>query len=221
MNEHYFQLDHHDPEFLRARWDRLTSQYAPSQSLVEELFNSIVENYSAPDRAYHKLSHIQSLLSLSESITDKIQNIDAFCFSIWFHDVIYDPKRQDNEEKSAEFAAGALTRLGVPEHIVVIVHEMILATKHHRVENVSWDMRAFLDLDTSILGAPEEIYNEYSKAIRKECSWVPDFLFRKGRVKVLNDFLERDRIYYTEEFMTEYERQARQNIEAEITVLSE
>jgi predicted metal-dependent HD superfamily phosphohydrolase len=221
MDMHYFQPGRHDQDFLHAQWVSLTSQYASNRPLIESLFNSIVELYSASERAYHNLSHIQSLLALSESLLDKIQNRDAHYFAIWFHDVIYDTQRSDNEEKSAEFAAEALSSLGVPGRTVATVQEMILATKQHRGDDLSWDMKAFLDLDTSILGAPEEIYKEYSRAIRKEYSWVPDVLYREGRMKVLNDFLRRERIYHTEEIGAKYEAQARHNIAGEIRALAD
>jgi len=81
-------------------------------------------------------------------------------------------------------------------------------------------MKVFLDLDTSILGAPGEIYEEYSRAIRKEYSWVPDVLYREGRMRILNDFLGRERIYHTEEIKANYEAQARHNIAEEIKALS-
>src|SRR5262245_65595107 len=216
----YLQLGRHDQDFLHAQWVSLASRSAYDSSAIESLFNSIVEHYSASERAYHNLSHIQSLLALSESLLDKVQNRDALYFAIWFHDVIYDTKRSDNEEKSAEFAAEALAGLGVPEQTIAVTREMILATKHHRADGLSWDMKAFLDLDTSILGAPEEIYKEYSRAIRKEYSWVPGFLYRKGRTKVLNDFLEREHIYHIDEIRAEYELQARHNIAEEIRALS-
>jgi len=221
MDKNYFQIGRHDPDLLQTQWINLTSKYAPLPSVIESLFNSLVEHYSSGDRAYHNLSHIQSLLSLSASLIDKIQNRDALYFAVWFHDVIYDPKRSDNEEKSAEFAAEALASLGVPEQTIAIVQEMILATKHHRVANLSWDLMAFLDLDTSILGAPQEIYKDYSRAIRKEYSWVPDVLYREGRMKILNDFLGRERIYHTEEIRTKYETPARRNISEEIRTLSD
>src|SRR5262245_23722587 len=221
MDIHYFQLGRHDQDFLHAQWVNLASRYASDPSSIEGLFNSIVEHYSAKDRAYHNLGHIQSLLSLSESLPDKIQNRDALYFAVWFHDVIYDTKRSDNEEKSAEFAVEALSGLGVPEQTVATAREMILATKHHRADDLSWDMKAFLDLDASILGAPEDIYKEYSRAIRKEYSWVPGFLYRKGRMKVLNDFLDGESIYQTEEIRTKYESQARHNIAEEIRALSD
>ena len=216
-----FNLVNHDLDFLHAHWVRLASRPASTLPLIESIFNSIVENYSAEDRAYHNLSHIQSLLIRGETLMDKIKNPDAVYFAIWFHDVIYDTKRSDNEEKSAEFAVKALAGIGVPEQTIARVREMILATKDHRGADLSWDMKAFLDLDTSILGAPEEIYQKYSMAIRNEYSWVPDILYRKGRIKVLNDFLEREHIYHTEEIRAEYELQARNNIAVEIKALSD
>jgi predicted metal-dependent HD superfamily phosphohydrolase len=219
MDMHYFQLGRYDLDFLRAQWVSLASQLTPNLALIESLFDSIVEHYSASERAYHNLSHIQSLLALSESLLDKLQNRDALYFAIWFHDVIYDTKRSDNEEKSAEFAAEALASMGIPEQTITTTQEMILATKHHRASDLSWDMKAFLDLDTSILGAPEDVYKEYSAAIRKEYSWVPDFLYGKGRMKVLNDFLGRESIYNTLEFSAKYEAQARHNIAEEIRTL--
>lgn len=220
MDKNYFLIGRHDTDFLHAQWISLTSRFTARASVVENLFYAIVQHYSEKTRAYHDLSHIQSLLALSESLLDKIQNRDAHYFAIWFHDIIYDTRKSDNEEKSAEFAAVALADLEVPEQTIAVVRDMILATKHHRAAGLSWDMKAFLDLDTSILGAPEEIYQEYSRAIRKEYSWVPDALYREGRVKVLNDFLGRDRIYHTEEISAKYEAQARHNVAEEIRFLS-
>ncbi|HEX5085268.1 MAG TPA: hypothetical protein VFY40_24795 [Blastocatellia bacterium] len=220
MSKNYFLIGRHDQDYLHAQWISLASEYAANPAVMESVFNALVEHYSEGARAYHDLSHIQSLLVLSELLLDKIRNLDAHYFSIWFHDVIYDTQRPDNEEKSAEFAAEALARLGVPAQTIAAVREMILATKHHRAAGLSWDMKAFLDLDTSILGAPEEIYLEYSRAIRKEYSWVPDVMYREGRMKVLNDFLGRDRIYHTEEISAKYEAQARRNIAGEIKSLS-
>src|SRR5215470_4027359 len=90
MDMHYFQLGRHDRDFLHAQWVSLASQFASDHAEIENLFNSIVEHHSAKNRAYHNLSHIQSLLSLSESLPDKFQNRDALYFAVWFHDVIYD-----------------------------------------------------------------------------------------------------------------------------------
>jgi len=221
MDKSTFQLTQPDLDFLHTQWNTLTARYSSTQSVSEDLFNSIVENYSAKNRAYHNLSHIKALLSLSESLTSNLQDHEAVWFAIWFHDLIYNTRKSDNEEKSAEVAVEALTRLAVPEPTIAIVRDMILATKHHSGNNLSWDMKAFLDLDISILGASEGIYIEYSRAIKAEYAWVPGFLYRRKRKEILNDFLGRECLYFTEEMQKRYELKARQNIANEISALSE
>ena len=74
-------------------------------------------------------------------------------------------------------------------------------------------------MDLAILGANEETYKEYSKAIRKEYAWVSEPAYRKGRKKVLQSFIERESVYFTDEMKIRYEKQARKNINSEIKVL--
>jgi predicted metal-dependent HD superfamily phosphohydrolase len=80
-------------------------------------------------------------------------------------------------------------------------------------------MELFLDLDISILGAPEEKYNAYAKQIRKEYSSYSWEEYCRGRTKVMTSFLQRDRIFLTDHFHATYEEQARNNIQRELNSL--
>lgn len=179
----------------------------------------LAQKYSEARRAYHNLSHIQALLRHAESFRHELQDYDAVAFAIWFHDTIYNPRKGDNEEKSAELAAEMLRKLTLPHETVAAVEQMILATKKHELLNDSADLKLFLDFDLSILGTSEDVYQCYSQTIRKEYSWVPYFLYRQGRKKVLESFLYRDQLYFTETMKALYETQARQNIETELSRL--
>ena len=97
---------------------------------------------------------------------------------------------------------------------------MILATKTHTFDSSAPDSKLFLDIDLSILGAPSHIYREYSRAIRREFGWVPRFLYRRGRREVLQGFLSRPSIFFTDEMRNRFESQARLNIKTEIEELS-
>jgi predicted metal-dependent HD superfamily phosphohydrolase len=97
---------------------------------------------------------------------------------------------------------------------------MILATKTHNSAGLNSDGKLFLDLDLSILGADKPGYQAYSRAIRREYSFVPEPLYRNGRQKILQNFLAREFIYLTNVCREKFELQARENIQREIVELS-
>ncbi len=214
-----FQIDEPGQVFLQQHWNQLCTRYEASPSDIKAAFILLAQKYAEPRRAYHNLSHIQALLQHAESFRHKLQNYDTVAFAIWFHDAIYNTRKGDNEEKSAELAAEILGKLSLPRELIATVQQMILETKNHQLLNNSADLKLFLDFDLSILGTSEEVYQHYSQAIRKEYSWVPYFLYRKGRKKVLESFLKRERLYFTDAMKARLETQARRNIENELSHL--
>jgi predicted metal-dependent HD superfamily phosphohydrolase len=74
-------------------------------------------------------------------------------------------------------------------------------------------------VDLSILGAPEERFDEYERQIREEYAWVPRFLFRRTRCGILKGFLERPRIFNTPHFFAAREDAARANLQRSIRLL--
>lgn len=88
---------------------------------------------------------------------------------------------------------------------------MILVTKHSEAPQ-SGAEKVLVDIDLSILGQPEAVFDEYERNIRKEYEMVPDDQFRAGRAKVLESFLDRPTIYSTECFQQRYEERARANL---------
>jgi predicted metal-dependent HD superfamily phosphohydrolase len=215
-----FKISREEIDVLRRHWEALFCGYDADQGDVEDLYQQLVRLYSAEGRAYHNLSHIRSLLNLGDSFRDRIQNYQALSFAVWFHDAIYSTRKKDNEERSAKFAVKSLGRFKVPVDTLVLTCEMIVATREHQNKGDSEDLNIFLDLDLSILGSEENVYQCYAQAIRKEYWWAPGYLYNKGRRKVLVSFLERESIYLTPEMVNRLEEQARRNIRREIESLS-
>jgi len=214
-----FQVREPDVEFLRSRCHALTAKYSDDESARDASFRSIVQEYSGANRAYHNLSHVKALIALYDEFKTG-HGCDAVSFAIWYHDLIYDTRRQDNEENSAALACKTLGNLGVAADTIAEVEKMVKATKHHDAEHLSADGKLFLDLDVSILGAPAALYREYSHAIRQEYHWVPLPVYRDGRSKILNDFLQRRRIFLTGQMNTKFENQARSNLQVELKELA-
>ena len=216
MTNRFFNVGEEEIIFLKRQWDNLVLAFTSHTTIKEEIFQALKEKYLEEGRFYHNLSHVKSLLTLFESLEDKIQGHQVIQFSIWFHDAIYDSKRNDNEAKSANLASKMMNRFQVNQETIILVRDLILATKDHDGKNLSYDAKLFLDMDLAILGSNEEIYKEYSSAIRKEYAWVSASAYQEGRQKVLKSFIERDRIFFTDEMQARYERQARKNILVEI-----
>ena len=128
--------------------------------------------------------------------------------AIWFHDAVYDTRRDDNEQKSAEWAEKVICQLGLGSDIAERVSASILATRHN-AEVWDADAQLMADVDLSILGANADAFWRYEENIRKEYAWVPESLFRQRRTEILRGFLSRPHIYYHKPYRERFEEQAR------------
>lgn len=189
------------------------------RSILSKTFKQLVPLYSTPERAYHNLAHIQACLTEFEGVKSLASDPIALQAAIWFHDVVYDPRAHDNEERSADFAAEELRSLGLDEAQIERVKDLILATKHDRP--VGGDAALLVDIDLSILGKPADEFDRYDAAIRQEYSWVAEEAYREGRTQVLQRFLDRPSIYQTEYFRDCYELPARANLTRAIAKLNQ
>ena len=76
-----------------------------------------------------------------------------------------------------------------------------------------------VDIDLAILGANCQRFSEYEQQVRQEYHFVPDWLFRHERKKILRHFLKRPQIYATDYFYQLLEKQARANLESTLNIL--
>ena len=111
-----------------------------------------------------------------------------------------------------------LSPLGFPPEVIARVAGHVRATKLHD-HSSDPDTDLFTDADLGVLGSDPERYSAYADAIRKEYRRYPDLLYRPGRRKVLQHFLDMPRIFKTNVFHERYEEQARRNLEMELAAL--
>lgn len=207
-------------KILKFRWETLFQPFVVETELEQKVFLDLVTAYSTPERFYHNLEHINQVLAIIEQM--KSLNLDYIPVQLaaWFHDVIYDPQGQDNEEQSAEHAEAALHCLKIPQIIIDRVKYLILTTKNHQALPTDIDNQIFLDADLAILGASEGEYQAYAQAIRQEYSWMSDVDYQIGRQRVLTQFLQRERLYLTDYAYKNFEKQAKHNLQLEAANLS-
>ena len=113
-----------------------------------------------------------------------------------------------------------LKPLNFDEKTLKTIQNLIISTKKHElILTENNDNSYLLDIDLSILGSNWNTYETYIKNIRKEDGMFPDFIYKKGRKKVLLHFLERKTLYFTEFYQNKFEQQARENLLKEIELL--
>ena len=206
-------------EDLKHEFISLISEYVNSND-CNAFYEELARAYNGNNRHYHNLNHIAHMLNLLNDVEAYVFDLDTLKLAIWYHDVVYSSRKNDNEEKSAELAKNRLKSFNFDEKLIEIVQNLIISTKKHQViltENA--DNAFLLDIDLSILGSQWETYLEYSKKIRKEYAIYPNFMYKKGRKKVLSHFLEREQLYFTEYFRSKLELQARENVAKELNML--
>lgn len=202
---------------LRDCFVKLCARCNPSVDAIK-LWEDVRNQYNVPKRHYHNLGHLHSMLDHLESCHDHIHDWDSVLFAMFYHDYVYKPSRRDNEERSCEQASKKLFLLQIVPRKIAFVNEMIIATKSHQ-ENQNNDVNLFLDADLSVLGSAREEYENYTRQIRKEYAIYPDLLYRPGRKKVLNHFLNMPAIFKTAFFQERLENPARENIAWELSLL--
>lgn len=202
---------------LSAAWQRLMAEMGADAITAEAAFTDLCRRYSEPERAYHTLAHIACVLADLERAASTLTAADfnAVRLAAWFHDVVYDPRANDNEEQSAAYAREALASFGLPTDVIDRVGALILATKTHQAQNGDGACQLLLDADLAIFGTDEAKYRAYTEAIRQEYAWVSDAQYREGRCRVLETFLLRPRIYLTPPF-EHLEEPARANLRHEM-----
>lgn len=185
--------------------------------------SELVRIYTAPDRHYHNLAHIEAMLGLMRA--HRQCWLDPVCVeaAIWFHDAVYDTHRHDNEERSATLAAERLAGALSPSRVDRIA-AMIRASADHVLPSLAdaaarSDCALFLDLDLAILGSAPADFAAYESAVRKEYGWVPDAAWVAGRRAVLERFLARPTIYLSPQFQASHEATARWNLANALALL--
>ncbi|HWG41859.1 MAG TPA: hypothetical protein VN688_03665 [Gemmataceae bacterium] len=201
-------------DVLHRKWHDLLRTWAVASPLADRAFEDVREHYAGPGRFYHTLDHVQSMLETVESLGSYARNLNTVKLAAWLHDVIYDSKASDNEERSADYAERLCEKLSVPEG--GLVASLIRKTKTHDAGGNA-DAQVLLDADLAILGESESVYRTYAEKIRQEYAWVPEPDYRKGRRRVLEKFLSRPRIFH---LLCRLEEPARQNLAAEIAQLA-
>lgn len=191
---------------FKSLWKRLHI----SGSYQDE-YDKIIQAYAESRRTYHSLSHIIHGLEYLNDIRNKLTLPDEVECAWWYHDIVYKPGSDTNEEESVFTTREVLEKTCMDETRIKQICGFILATKHP-ANPQSPDAGYFADIDLVILGVSYADFLDYEEKIRNEYYYIQDQKYRVERKRFLTCLLNQPFIYHTEYFRNKYEKQARENI---------
>lgn len=175
--------------------------------------------YAQPHRRYHTRRHIEACLALLDGFQLSDDDRRLLTWALWWHDAVYDPKAPDNEEQSARMALTDLPAFGASDAEAVEVARLIRLTAGHQVPADDRLGAILVSIDLAILGGDPAAYDEYVAQVREEYAHVPEALWRQGRARVMQKFLDAPVLYAEASLRAQLEGQARSNIAREIAKL--
>jgi predicted metal-dependent HD superfamily phosphohydrolase len=191
-------------ESWRSAWRELGGTPSDAQ------YRALMAAWSEPQRHYHTPQHLRECLDLFDAVRDQAHRPAEVALALWFHDAIYDARRKDNEERSAEWACQVAQAAGVAR-AADSIHALVMATRHDVIPQDP-DARLLVDIDLAILGSSPGRFDESTQQIREEYIHLGDEEWREGRARVLQEFLARPCIFSTPGFYSAREPQARANL---------
>ena len=191
-----------------------------NDDLVSYWWHVILNHYTKKWKFYHNLNHIYSFVELYEKYNNLIQKEkNEFLISIFFHDIIYVPSRNDNEKESIRIFNEFYKEVKPKNLNEKKVKELIIETENHLMnKDYEDDINLFLDMDMQIIA--QENWEDYENKIRKEYCFVDLDTYKVKRKEFLEGLEKKEKIFRTKTFYDEYETIARSNIRKIIEKLS-
>ena len=174
------------------------------------------------ERGYHNFQHIGDMMDMlghyliiTEFKCDRTEHRDLL-LAIFWHDVIIEG---DDNESAEDKSVKSLLHLASDWSVNINssidrdeVVGMIRATKLG-VKATTDKEKLIADLDKAVLGTTfVPWWTRYEEGLRMEYPEASDKEYLEGRIKFLGQLQEMDRIYQTDWFYQQFEKQARTNI---------
>jgi len=158
-----------------SRYNEKHRHYHTWDNHIVPMIESITEDYKNKDF----LDGYDGKLS-DEDVKSNDEIYDKLLLATIFHDIIYDPKSETNEEDSSSFMLENISNMS--ENFDVA--NMIMATRTHKGNNEL--QKLFIKYDLEIITKSFSDLLIWEKQIQKEYSFVNWSEYKKERIKILN-----------------------------------
>jgi len=102
---------------LEKHWIGACRYYEVPKDVTEQWWKYVQTRYTESQRAYHTLEHLREMFGYFDHDKAKLRSPHLVAFSIFFHDIIYNPKngapRNEEEVEPVPCASYAKNQISV------------------------------------------------------------------------------------------------------------
>lgn len=159
----------------------------------KEILEDVLKRWNESHRFWHTLDHLKSILNkidnyFLDEYKGKLYYTDtykSFIIAAYLHDVIYDPKSNDNENRSIEYLIDNIDKKLVGTSCISVAISLIESTRYRKIpigefEEIFWTF----DNDIIINSTFEELI-DYEDKIFKEYQFVDYNTYKEKRIEFL------------------------------------
>ncbi len=147
---------------------------------------TILKAYTETHRHFHTPTHVLDLLRMIESdVFDTDREKFSFYCAALFHDVVYEPRRKDNELQSSLVFCQAYKKEYESIIDFQLVNDLINGTALIDDRKARPEVQRFNSYDRIVLTKPVDALLEYGEKIWKEYSHVPYSKFLEGHFALI------------------------------------
>ena len=159
----------HERKQMKKRLSQfLLSHFVGNANELETIINRLFSAYSRNSRHYHNLSHIHSCLWELDQIEDPRIDKTVIELAIWYHDLVYNPLRSDNEIKSSQAMLNDLnkfkTKIDLNAVSALIYGEN---DQYEEIKSNKLNEKYFHDIDFAIFGQHPLEYASTAKTLNE------------------------------------------------------
>jgi predicted metal-dependent HD superfamily phosphohydrolase len=151
--------------------------------------DEILNHWAEPHRYFHTEKHLLDLINKIDQRRNSISfwDYEKLIIVALFHDIVYDPKSNINEEESAKMFMDNITYPPSANNIrqsdIDEIYQAILDTKTHKP--TTFVSKIFCDLDMSVIEGSYEDLLEWEKGIWGEYQSYGKEAYKAGRLSFL------------------------------------
>lgn len=164
---------------------------------IDTTEEDLLSFWNMPHRHYHNINHLNDLLKQIDDSSYNKELKEKLYLVAYFHDIVYDVLRGDNEEQSGNYYMSLADKTDTNFEI----YEAILDTKKH---NGATELsKTFCEMDMNIVTRKYEELLEWEDGIQKEYAVYKE-KYKPGRIYFLKSLPQNEDIKKLIEYVKKY-----------------